>query len=334
MKPRGFSLIELLISVLLGLLLLLGVINLFSATRQVYRSNTGLAEIQENSRIAFELLARDIRQANFIPCGNADRMANVLNNATSSPLRQWLGFQGFSANTTTIAGVPTGTATTSRIAGIGALLIQGTENTSYTLASHNVTDAKMTISSTATTLDTNDILLVCDTTQASIFQTSEVFVDTPNTETIITHANTAGTTGNCTKGLGVPLNCDSDEGNPYAYNTNATLARFYSSLWYIGNNGQSSSGGRSLYRARLEKNNIVYEEIVSGVNDLELQYHIADTTNAWLNANAITDWSKVDAVKITLAVQTSDTGLAAPNSNDGRLEKRITHIIALRNRIP
>lgn len=332
MKQRGFSLIELMISALIGLVLLLGVINILSASRQVYRSNNGLAQIQESSRIAFELLARDVRQAQLIPCGDRGRVANVLNNASTTPLRQWLGFRGFAADTASIAGVPTGTAATNRVTGFGALLVQGTENMGYTLVGHDTSNAIMTIASNATNLATNDILMVCDITQASIFQATDVSVNGSG-QTLVTHDNNFGTTGNCSRGLGVPISCGTVQGNTFSYNSNATVSRFYSSIWYLGNNGQQAEGGRSLYRARLEKNNIVYEEIVSGVSDLVLEYH-TNASNQWQDASLISNWEKVDAVRITLAVQTTDTDLSTTTSGNGRLERRVSHIIALRNRTP
>lgn len=60
---KGFSLVELMIALVLGLLLTAGLIQLFSGTRLTFRTNDALARVQENGRFALELLKRDLRTA-------------------------------------------------------------------------------------------------------------------------------------------------------------------------------------------------------------------------------------------------------------------------------
>ncbi len=69
--PRGFSLIELMIAITLGLLLLLGVVQIFDSTRQANRTNDAMGQLQENGRLALSLLSRDIRMAGNIGCNRA-----------------------------------------------------------------------------------------------------------------------------------------------------------------------------------------------------------------------------------------------------------------------
>jgi len=59
----GFSLIELMVALLLGLLLTAGMIQLFSSSRLTFQTSDGLARVQENGRFAMELLKRDLRSA-------------------------------------------------------------------------------------------------------------------------------------------------------------------------------------------------------------------------------------------------------------------------------
>ena len=59
-KQRGFSLVELMIALVLGLMVIGGVTSVFLSNKQSFRTNTALSQVQENSRIAFELMARDI----------------------------------------------------------------------------------------------------------------------------------------------------------------------------------------------------------------------------------------------------------------------------------
>ncbi|WML91073.1 prepilin-type N-terminal cleavage/methylation domain-containing protein [Thiothrix lacustris] len=330
MKQRGFNLVELMISMLLGVILMGGIISIFSATRQVYRSNAGLAQLQESARMTFEMLSRDLRQAGADPCGNGGRIANVLNDRTNRPLLNWNGFQGFDPLETTIPGVTTGNEVGQRVAGSSAILLQSMVGTEYPLEEHKSATTTMVIDSTATNVVKDDILLVCDIQQTSLFQVSNLLVI--GGKTWIMHNNDSNSPGNCSKGLGFPTNCATTQGNPYTYPPNAYIGRLYSSVWYLGNNGRTQEGGRSLYRARIDKGNTLYEEIVSGLNNLRIEYHVSDV-DTWSDASAITDWDTVDALKLTITFITADTRLSTDSSGDGRLQRTITNIVALRNHL-
>lgn len=61
----GFSIIELMISLVLGLLLMTGVIQVFLSSRQTYATNEAIARQQENGRFALEFIARSARMAGY-----------------------------------------------------------------------------------------------------------------------------------------------------------------------------------------------------------------------------------------------------------------------------
>lgn len=70
-RASGFSLIELMIAMVLGLLVLGAAIAVFQSNQRTYRANEGLNRIQENARVAFELMSRDLRAAGGSACSNA-----------------------------------------------------------------------------------------------------------------------------------------------------------------------------------------------------------------------------------------------------------------------
>ncbi|TSE18551.1 hypothetical protein Talka_02048 [Tepidimonas alkaliphilus] len=70
-RQRGFSLPELAVALTISSLILLGLVGYFLAQRQTSQVTTRLAEQQESLRVAYELLARDIREARYLPCGGA-----------------------------------------------------------------------------------------------------------------------------------------------------------------------------------------------------------------------------------------------------------------------
>lgn len=67
---RGVSLIELMIAIAIGSLLLLGLVQVFSASRAAYNTSEGLARVQENGRFAIDYLQRDLRMAGHFGCVN------------------------------------------------------------------------------------------------------------------------------------------------------------------------------------------------------------------------------------------------------------------------
>ena len=66
----GLTLVELMISIFLGLLVLGGVISVVLANSQAFRTNQALSEMQETARTAIELMARDIRESGHPVCTN------------------------------------------------------------------------------------------------------------------------------------------------------------------------------------------------------------------------------------------------------------------------
>lgn len=66
----GISLVEMMIAMVIGLVLMLGVIQIFSASRTASMLAEGSARAQENGRFAIDFLQRDIRMAGHFGCVN------------------------------------------------------------------------------------------------------------------------------------------------------------------------------------------------------------------------------------------------------------------------
>ncbi len=64
-RQSGFSLIELMIAMLIGLFLLFGVVQIFMGSRLTYQAHEGIGRIQENGRFAIEIMSRQVRMAGF-----------------------------------------------------------------------------------------------------------------------------------------------------------------------------------------------------------------------------------------------------------------------------
>lgn len=343
MSPRtlhGFTLVELMIAMVLGLLVVGATIGVFLSNQQTYRINEGLSQIQESARTSFEILGRELRQAAGNACGTTDRLANTLNDPANSTWAEFTGVRAYGSDQD-ISELPEGDEIGQRVPGTHAIRIQGMEGQGLAVSNHNDTSA------TFQTTENNDfrpgeIMMVCDVNQTSIFQVTGPA--NPGSQNVQVVHNRGGSVspGNCSQQLGYPTVCG-PQGTPYQYQSNATLARFTDTIWYIGQNGREQDGGRSLYRVRLgllpSGGAVGYQapqEIVAGVNDMTIRAHRTGM-DGWDNPSALnaTAWEQVDALELTLSfLSAADRITTNPNQDAGRLSRDLTHVIALRNRLP
>ena len=84
-SERGFSIIELMIALAVGLVLITGMISVFVANNQTANLNQALASLQEDARFALETIGRDVRMTGFQGCTTASEdILNVI--ASDAPL--------------------------------------------------------------------------------------------------------------------------------------------------------------------------------------------------------------------------------------------------------
>lgn len=115
----GMSLVEMMIALVIGLIIMLGVIQIFSASQTASRLSEGASRVQENARFAMDFLERDLRMAGHMGCVNDQ--AHVVKNlgdpinhlaasaptGAGSPLDFSVSIQGYEAPDTAPGGVLT-----------------------------------------------------------------------------------------------------------------------------------------------------------------------------------------------------------------------------------
>lgn len=122
-RVAGVSLIELMIAMVIGLIIMLGVVQVFSASRTAYQLSEGLARVQENSRFAMDTLQRELRMAGHFGCVNdqahqlstPSRQYTTLTAAAHPALDFARSIQGYEAGGTG----PGGTFTLQRTPAVG-----------------------------------------------------------------------------------------------------------------------------------------------------------------------------------------------------------------------
>lgn len=76
-KITGFSLVELMISIVVGLIVIAGVISIFSSAIKSYSDNLKMTRLNQELRVVMDMMVRDIRRAGY--WGNALSVASTTN---------------------------------------------------------------------------------------------------------------------------------------------------------------------------------------------------------------------------------------------------------------
>lgn len=279
-RHYGFSLVELMVALVLGLIVVGAVVSVFISNRQMYELSEELSRTQENQRVSFEVFSRDIRHAGGLACGTK-RIVNVV---SGLPLPWWLDFaqgpvQGYGKNEAFVD-VPFGNQYAERIDGTDAFIVRhALAGASSVLVNHD---------SVQNTFNLKPFLgagvwVVCDQRIASVFWSTGNACDIRNT----------------TCNLG-------PEGTAYTYLPGSQINHIYAAFWYVGSNGR---GGRSLFRRFYPGTGAgpITEEVVENVNDMVVTYLFpGGRLEAAPLPNDLT-WSNVKAMRVTLGFSFNQT---------------------------
>lgn len=350
---RGLSLIELMIALVLGLVVVAAAGGMFLANRRIYASTETINRVQENIRVAFELMSRDIREAGAIPCGGSARRINMLNNSGNGWWAQFdAGLVGYE-NTTPAGAAGAGVTIPARAAGTDVVDLFLANDGDYVVTDHDTPSAEINLSSTAGLAD-NDIVLICNTDVAFVFQITQVQTSALK----IQHNPGNGTSNNCSQefqlidrnpdktcmnggssGNGYCFTAATDTGScKHGSTAPAQLTRLNAVRWFVADNGRGST---SLYRARilgLDADAVPtvqqVEEIAEGVTDLELRYRLNGAAG-FADAGTVTNWANVNAVRVEMQVSGMRGALSENDirGTDGEtLSRTFSHVVAIRNR--
>lgn len=345
-RMAGLSLVELMVSLVLGLMVVGAALTVFISNRQTYGATESLGRIQETARVAFEIMTRDVREAGGTPCDPNVTTVNVLNNPAANWWSEWsMPVTGYD-DTVAATGLAFGDAAGERVDNTDAIEVRSAHSNGVTVADHQPASARFSVNKVEHGLEDGDIAMVCDFAHAAIFQVTNA--NSGSNNNIVHNTGGAHTPGNATSCLSLSGNCPNIPGGGGArtysfgcYNgarrNNGTcvdprpwpgiIARLQAARWYVANNGR---GGRSLYRSALRSTGgtpgETAVEVAENVQDMQITYLF---NGSYQDAADVTDWSAVRAVRVRLTL----VG-ALPVGTDGEpLSRTMQHIIALRNRI-
>lgn len=316
----GFTLIELMIALMLGLLVVGAAGSLFLSNQRVYGSTETLSRIQENQRSAFEILARDIREAGANPCIRFTTTVRPVLQLVAPDTAFWAAFAD-------------------GIRGGDNEITLYAASTSYPVTLHKTPAAVVTVNTTAG-LANGQALMICNTDYAIAFSASGISSTTighnsaANCATATGFTHTPGTP--CTAASAGPgycfwlgaaptaadtTNCPGGIGQSPAYVAVPTSAR-----WTVAANGR---GGSSLYRTV----GGVASEIAEGVNSLQITYKIGNAAN-YVAAASVSNWQQVTSVRLQMSFQAAEGTLSrsqTQGTDNAAITRTLDGYIMLRN---
>ncbi|WP_286240307.1 PilW family protein [Neptuniibacter halophilus] len=337
----GFSLVELMIALLLGLLLMAGVLQIFSSSSVTYSVNMALANLQDNGRIAMALLTRDLRLTGYSGCSAYTSQTNIIRTDGSQPV-DYLDLEPGINGQNDLGSVRFGSRTT--VPGSDLLEVRYAGSESCVIRTHNPASAVMHCEENHA-FSPGEVLVATDCSHSAIFMMSGP--DNPG-NTIVHNSGNGSSIGNCSKGLGPDVDCSSTLGEQYAFNL-GTVRRLKFARYFIAANDRE---GTSLYRQSIQRVSGIpvlrSNELVEGVEDMQILYgedtDKDGTANRYIPFDRVADRDEIVSVRVSLLLQTTRNNIAkAPQIlhfngvqqrfDDGRLRKVFSSTIALRNKL-
>lgn len=330
-RQKGMTLIEILISLVIGIFLIGGLLQIFVNVQQTNKVQENLSRMQENGRFAMEFLARDLRMAGFWWCVTPVNIENKLNaNATFDSFINAIG--GQDNNNDGDALTVSDTNADDIVDGTDSIVLKGTVGRGVSLLLQTALNVdNFTIGNNSGLLKNNDVAIISNCTSGDIFQITGI---TSNT---ITH-NAGSGPGNSSALVEI-----GPEASPVAvYDSNSKIFK----LNFVTYRIEQGAGGRpGLFKSI---NDGSFEEVVEGVEDMQIIYgediDADNTPDYYVPANQVSDMLQVVSVRISLLMSSIDDNLSSVSHSlfyngstitptDKRLRRVFTSTIAVRNRL-
>ncbi len=340
-KQKGFSLVELMVALTLGLILMAGVLAIFLSSKVTYNTNEKTGRLQENGRVALDFVSYDLRSAGYLGCAKIPRwFTSTLVGQTTMLWNYSAPVQGFESNGSGsyAPALPAATLNPAPTANSDILVVRSLMRDGAAM------DVRADVGSVsgnpqvpvANPVSAGQILLITDCESSTVFQA-----------TGWTPAGTLGEIAHATGGALVPGNATTDLGYPYAELARVLPLQTY--IYYVANDPAGEPG---LYRQTGATQPA--ELLIEGVEALQIAYAV-DTVGSdriadgYFTANNVTDWSNVISVTLGMLMRSEQSGSAVNTSSyqvlpaavggrliaagsDRRQRMLFTTTVAIRNR--
>ncbi|WP_445355103.1 PilW family protein [Microbulbifer sp. EKSA008] len=344
-KQRGISLVELMVSITVGLILMAGVVQLFLSSKVTFTTQQAIARVQETGRLAIDFMSEDIRMAGFLGCMNAatGEFENILNDSETT-------LYNFADPAEGIDHDQIDPSYPNHSGDSDVLLLRSANEAAVAVTGATLRD-RFYIENTEVEKDgcdegkdkysgicASDIAIIADCTKALAFQVTGFDSGSRSGEVGLYHSDADGFTPGNKKGYGVFNESEKNQG--HYFDQDAQVFVTTSTFYYIDN---GTSGRPSLFR----EINGESQELLTGVEQMQITYGL-DTNNPdeFKTAKEISskDWERLVSIRVELLVSSDDdnvlqdTQLYSFNGEedldpgDRRLRQVFTSIVSLRSR--
>ncbi len=283
---QGFSLVELILAILIGLILIGGVMSLYVSTRGAQRNSDEQLRMVNDARYAIETIGYDLRHAGSWGATSQQISINCR-----------LGGQCSFGDTPKVA---TGDCATLDYTNLDRPLFGANDSNPY-----------------GSTCATNSYKANTDILQVRYADSSSTATDAVAKDTVYVRANVLGGKLFVAAADGVLPDHNGRKWLSPDFDYTTKNYPLVSHVYYVSENTDPGDGIPSLRRVSLEAGPKMKDEVVlSGVEDLQVQYGVPDpapankcdktTVATYVNANAINtdlDWQKVTAVKVYILMR-------------------------------
>lgn len=323
-KEAGISLIEILVSIAVGLFILAGVVQLYATTTQNASMVSGSSVIQENARLLFSRIEADVSKAGYAGCMsfNADtrRIQSIVNQATDPSFdasRFLTGDDDVTVSDKTFDRFIV------RYAGSdGRVRVKTTGSDSFTVAT-----------SQSNKFSQGDMVVVGDCSSFGAFRVSNSPADTGIVEFQSGTYNSGGFQVN------FPDENTLVPSVTYLYSGTGAY-QYYVATSTAGSAASATCGSSSpQYCALFRKSSSdsSADELIEGVDGFEVEYGWRDTSSGNLyfaDADSVpaANWSAIDRIKVTATL--SSLNKTPTNEGPDYIQRTYSRTFFIFNQIP
>ncbi len=287
---RGFTLIELMIAMLIGVFLMGGVIQIFLSAKQAYRLQENLSRLQENGRFAMDFITKDVRMAGYTGCTKTLPATNPANTITEQTKLN-------GSNNVTNANWMASSCGSLCITATDAITFQYAKSCGGSLTTKMTGSAvgfSIKIGANSCNITVGSPVLVGDCTSSNVFTAA---------------ANTTNTKDANNNTTASDVKIDKAFLTAKDYDVDAELFAFQNNATYFIRTG--AGGLPALFRVDSSGTN----ELVEGIENMQILYGVdTDTPNQDFIPNYYVDATAVANIKIPA---TGTLGTIATNDSKG-----------------
>lgn len=364
-RMYGFTLVEIMVSLVISSILMLGVIEVFSNSKRNSKVNEAVSRVQENARFAMEAIITDFRKAGYVGC-NPDNINNLIDTTAAGydelfNLDAGTGGWEYDASstkpvTTTLGSpyvIPATFSVTSAVSnwsgtsgsdlpaslankvapGSDVIVIKWAEALSGITGKSNNNSANKSVGTTGDHgIPQGGIMLLSNCAGGDVF------------------VNTSNASDNTARGTAAGWDPGNKAGSwSQSWKENTQIMGVQSRAYYIG---EGTGGGPALWRANfndgVNAGAVTFEELAEGIENMQVLYGVDADSNGVIdsyNTAELVSHSQVVAIQLGMIASSDSESLSTAKArklnvvgtivqtpNDRRLRYVFSSTTKLRNK--